>query len=206
MLPRKKILIYEIVGTAFIIFLGSAFHFTYELSGRFAFFGAFSAVNESVWEHLKLAFWPSLIWLLIEYLPIKKLTNNFFESKTIGTCTMITLIPIIFYSYTSITGESIFAIDIVTFIVAVVVGQIVSYTLFMKKSIFKKYGQDCTHYINCLRNCFHSFHFLSAAVTNFPGPRRWRLRNSHIVQNMTVNFKMSEDLSKTYQIILHVLW
>jgi hypothetical protein len=82
MLTNKKVLIYEIAGTAFIIFLGSAFHFTYEFSGRFAIVGAFSAVNESVWEHLKLAFWPSLIWLLIEYLPIKKLTNNFFESKT----------------------------------------------------------------------------------------------------------------------------
>ena len=36
MLPSKKVLIYEIVGTVFIIFLGSAFHFTYELSGKLA--------------------------------------------------------------------------------------------------------------------------------------------------------------------------
>jgi glycerol uptake facilitator-like aquaporin len=56
MLPSKKVLIYEIVGTLFIIFLGSALHFTYELSGKLAIVGAFSAVNESVWEHLKLAF------------------------------------------------------------------------------------------------------------------------------------------------------
>ena len=71
MLTSKKVLIYEIIGTAFIIFLGSALHFTYEFSGRFDFIGVFSAVNESVWEHLKLAFWPSLIWILIEYLPVK---------------------------------------------------------------------------------------------------------------------------------------
>jgi len=132
MLPSKKVLVYEVVGTLFIIFLGSAFHFTYELSGRLAIVGAFSAVNESVWEHLKLAFWPSLIWLLIEYLLIRKFTNNFLISKTLGTCTMIALIPIVFYSYTSITGGSIFAIDIATFIVAVIFGQILSYTLFRK--------------------------------------------------------------------------
>ena len=132
MLSSKKVLIYEVVGTLFIIFLGSAFHFTYELSGRLAIVGAFSAVNESVWEHLKLAFWPSLIWLLIEYLLIRKLTNNFLISKTLGACTMIALIPIVFYSYTSITGGSIFAIDIATFIVAVIIGQIVSYTIFKK--------------------------------------------------------------------------
>ena len=128
----KKVLVYEIVGTVFIVFLGSALHFTYELSGKLAIVGTFSAVNESVWEHLKLAFWPSLIWLLIEYLPLKKLTNNFLMSKTLGTYLMVVLIPIVFYSYTSITGESIFAIDITTFIVAVVAGQVISYYLFKK--------------------------------------------------------------------------
>ena len=41
MLTSKKVLIYEIIGTAFIIFLGSALHFAYEFSGRFAFVGFF---------------------------------------------------------------------------------------------------------------------------------------------------------------------
>jgi hypothetical protein len=40
MLPSNKVLIYEVVGTLFIIFLGSAFHFTYEFSGRLAIVGA----------------------------------------------------------------------------------------------------------------------------------------------------------------------
>ena len=132
MLQSKKVLIYEIVGTLFIVFLGSALHFTYELSDKLVIVGALSAVNESVWEHLKLAFWPSLIWLLIEYLPLKKLTNNFLMSKALGSYLMVILIPIVFYSYTSITGGSIFAIDITTFIVAVVLGQFLSYNLFKK--------------------------------------------------------------------------
>jgi hypothetical protein len=132
MVPSKKVLIFEIVGTVFIVFIGSAFHFTYELSGKLAVVGAFSAVNESVWEHLKLAFWPSLIWLLIEYLPLKKLANNFLTAKTTGAYLMVVIIPIVFYSYTSITGKSIFAIDITTFIVAVVAGQVISYYLLTK--------------------------------------------------------------------------
>ncbi len=139
MVPSKKVLIFEIVGTVFIVFIGSAFHFTYELSGKLAVVGAFSAVNESVWEHLKLAFWPSLIWLLIEYLPLKKLANNFLTAKTVGTYLMVVIIPIVFYSYTSITGKSIFAIDITTFIVAVVAGQVISYYLF-KKNQFSRTG------------------------------------------------------------------
>jgi hypothetical protein len=132
MLLSKKVLIYEIVGTLFIVFLGSAFHFTYELSGKLAIVGAFSAVNESVWEHLKLAFWPSLIWLLIEYMTLNKLANNFLTAKTMGTYLMVAIIPILLYLYTSITGSSILAIDITTFIVAVVLGQFLSYNLFKK--------------------------------------------------------------------------
>jgi hypothetical protein len=170
MLPSKKILSYEMVGIAFIIFLGSAFHFTYELSGRFAFVGAFSAVNESVWEHLKLAFWPSLIWLLIEYLPINKLTNNFVESKTIGTCTMIALIPIVFYSYTSITGESIFAIDISTYVVAVVVGQIVSYTLFKKNQFLRNTDKVALVILIVLGITFTVFTFYPPHLPIFQDP------------------------------------
>jgi hypothetical protein len=134
---NKKVLVFEIIGTLFIILLGGAFHFTYELSGKLAVVGAFSAVNESVWEHLKLAFWPSLLWLVIAYFPLRKLTNNYLTAKTIGTSMMVTIIPIVFYSYTSIVGESIFTIDITTFILAVVIGQVSSYLLF-KKNVFSE--------------------------------------------------------------------
>jgi uncharacterized protein with PQ loop repeat len=170
MLPSKKVLVYEIIGTLFIIFLGSAFHFTYELSGRVAVVGAFSAVNESVWEHLKLAFWPSLIWLLIEYLLIKKLTNNFLPSKTIGTCTMIALIPIVFYSYTSMTGESIFAIDITTFIVAVIIGQIVSYTLFNKNQLSRNTDKVALIILVILGIAFIVFTFYPPHLPIFQDP------------------------------------
>jgi hypothetical protein len=134
-MSTKRVATYEIVGMLFIIFLGSALHFTYELSGKLTIVATFSAMNESVWEHLKLAFWPSLIWMLIEYVPLKKQTNNFLIAKTLSTYLMVVIIPIIFYSYTSITGKSIFAIDITSFIVAVVVGQIVSYKLLKKNQL-----------------------------------------------------------------------
>jgi hypothetical protein len=132
---EKRILWYEIAGIIFIIFLGSALHFTYEFSGESKIVGVFSAVNESVWEHMKLAFWPSLIWLAIEYYPFRKIAKNFFSAKAIGTYLMVFLIPLVFYSYTSVTGESIFAIDITTFIVAVVLGQLLSYAILKYKKL-----------------------------------------------------------------------
>jgi hypothetical protein len=137
-LQKRTILNYEIIGMLFIIFLGSLLHFTFEWSGYQPIVGAFSAVNESVWEHLKLGFWPALLYAIIEYRQIKKETNNFFLAKA-GVAYVITvIIPLIFYSYTSITGESIFLIDILSFIVAVIIGQFLSYRLLTHKQLSDK--------------------------------------------------------------------
>ena len=123
---RKSIFGYELAGIVFIVIIGSMLHFTFELSGHQPIVGVFSAVNESVWEHLKLGFWPALVWVLSEYRSIKKSTNNFFFAKTIGIYLIPFVIPILFYSYTAILGESVLVIDILTFVVAVIVGQLVS--------------------------------------------------------------------------------
>jgi len=40
---------------------------------------------------------------------------------------MVTIIPLVFYSYTALSGKSIFAIDISSFVVAVIIGQLLSY-------------------------------------------------------------------------------
>jgi hypothetical protein len=125
----KSALGYELAGTVFIVIIGTILHFTFELSDNQPVVGVFSAVNESVWEHLKLGFWPALVWALIEYRYIKKSTNNFFFAKTVGIYIIPIVIPILFYSYTAVLGESVLAIDILTFVVAIIVGQLVSYKL-----------------------------------------------------------------------------
>jgi hypothetical protein len=132
---NRSTFFYELVGTIFIIILGSVLHFTFEWSGNQPIVGLFSAVNESVWEHLKLAFWPALLFALIEYPILKKVVNNFAFAKTIGVYLMVIIIPIIFYSYTAVTGKSIFVIDISSFIVAVVIGQLSSYKLLMYRKL-----------------------------------------------------------------------
>jgi hypothetical protein len=133
----RKVLALEIAGTLFIIFLGTALHFTFDFSGRNPLVGSFSAVNESVWEHLKLPFWPSLLWMLIEMYPLRKAVGNFFAAKAIGTIVMIVIIPAVFYAYTAFT-EEILAVDIAAFMVAVIVGQIINYKLFKKGKSSKR--------------------------------------------------------------------
>ena len=121
------------IGIVFITLLGSLFHFIFELSGFNPVVGAFSAVNESVWEHLKIGFWPLIIYTAIEYWQINDKTNNFFLAKTVAAYSILAVIPAIFYGYTSITSEPILAIDILSFIIAVIVAQFLSYKILTSK-------------------------------------------------------------------------
>ena len=134
-MEKRRILFYELAGIAFIIVFGSILHFTFEWAGHQAIVGVFSAVNESVWEHLKLGFWPAIVFALIEFKYLKKSTNNFLFAKTIGIYLIPIIITVLFYSYTAILGESILVIDILTFIIAVIVGQLVSYRLLTWKTL-----------------------------------------------------------------------
>lgn len=55
-----------VICTTIIAFLlGALFHNLYPWSGNNTFVGLFFPINESIWEHLKLAFYPLiLIWFL----------------------------------------------------------------------------------------------------------------------------------------------
>jgi len=134
-MAERRVLFYELAGIVFIIVFGSMLHFTFEWSGSQAIVGVFSAVNESVWEHLKLGFWPAIAFALIELKYLKKSTSNFLFAKTVSIYLIPIIIIVIFYSYTAILGESILVIDILSFIIAVIVGQLVSYRLLTDKTV-----------------------------------------------------------------------
>ena len=167
---NRSVLVFEMVGTVFIIILGSILHFTFEWSGGNPVVGAFSAVNESVWEHLKLVFWPALLFMLIEYIPLKKTANNFGLAKTVGVYLAIIIIPIIFCSYTAVTGKSIFVIDISTFVVAVIIGQISSYKLLTRKKLSKNLERISLILLVMLGVAFVSFTFYPPQLPVFRDP------------------------------------
>ena len=47
-----------IAGILCVSILGTLLHFTYRWSGRNPLIGLIAPVNESVWEHMKLLFFP----------------------------------------------------------------------------------------------------------------------------------------------------
>jgi len=125
---NKYALKWELVGIVFIVIIGGALHFAFDLSGEWLPLALIAAVNESVWEHLKLGFWPALIYFLIEYRYIRKSSSNFIFAKAIGILLIPVAITILFYAYTAFV-EDMLAVDLAIFVVSVVVGQLTSYKI-----------------------------------------------------------------------------
>jgi len=131
MAAKKNIFRWELGGIAFIVVLGSVLHFAFEWSGRAIPIAPIAAVNESVWEHLKLGFWPALVYAGLEYSRFGRSANNFSLARTLGICLIPITIVALYYAYTAILGHGFLQVDIAIFVVAVIVGQLVSYRLLM---------------------------------------------------------------------------
>ena len=123
---------WEIFGFWWIIILGSLLHFTFELSGESKLVALFSAVNESVWEHLKLGYFSLLAFTILEYSYIRNSRKNFFMGKFLGIVSMSIFIIIVFYTYKAITGSHNLIVDIGSFIIGALICQIVSYNITKK--------------------------------------------------------------------------
>ena len=61
----KRLFYWELAGALFTAAMGTLLHFVYDWSGGWGAAAAFSAVNESTWEHMKLLFFPMLTFVLI---------------------------------------------------------------------------------------------------------------------------------------------
>ncbi len=133
---KSKIVKFQIFSVIFVIVLGTLLHFTYEWSNKNVIVGAFSAVNESTWEHLKLIFFPMLITTILGHFYLKN-NNNLLCAKLIGILTSLLFIVIFFYTYTSILGTNFSILDIGSFFVSVILGEYIAYKILISKYICK---------------------------------------------------------------------
>lgn len=134
----SKILKFETLGIFFISVIGSLLHFTFAWFNKYWFVGAFSAVNESTWEHLKLAVIPAIVWAVLENRVLREKANNFLFAKVVGIYLMPISIVALFYSYKALLGYNFLAIDISIFVLSVVIGQLVSYKIMTMPEFLNK--------------------------------------------------------------------
>lgn len=150
---------YEIFSFIFILIFGVILHFSYEWSNNNLFVGSFSSVNESVWEHLKLIYFPTLITIIIGSIYNHENYTNYLSAKTKGLLSSLVFTVVFFYTYTGILGYNIAFIDISSFFIAVLIGEFVS----IKNMIYKTKDNFTTSIIILI------FLFLSFIIfTYFP--------------------------------------
>lgn len=136
---KQKLLIFQIIAIIAIIIIGTILHFLYKFSNENWLIGSFSAINESVWEHLKLAVFPIIFVGIIEYFFIKGQANNFIEAKTIAIIFSIIFIPTVFYVYTSILHTDVLVLDIAIFILSIILSEFIALEI-MKMDSFSTFN------------------------------------------------------------------
>ncbi len=116
---KEKAFWSSIIGFFVVGLLGTVFHFVYELTGDNAIVGLFVPISESVWEHLKLLYFPYLLYCMAEWAVYGRHIGGFLFSRWAGVLCGLISIPVLFLIYTSITGKPIVCIDILIFFISV---------------------------------------------------------------------------------------
>lgn len=132
----KKLKHYTITGAIFVIITGTISHFIYEWSGRQFLLGFFFPVSESTWEHMKLCFFPMLIYSCFMNKRWKDAYPCVTSALLFGTLLGTFLIPVIFYTYTGIIGRNYLFLDIATFIISVLLAFLCVYRLTVSCKMF----------------------------------------------------------------------
>lgn len=109
-----------------LFLLGSLLHFAYNFAKHDKKVAIFSAVNESFWEHIKIAFWPTFLLYLVEFIIGGYKIMSFIPSKAIALYTIpISMVAIVF-SYKHFTKKNILWFDISSFFMSILIAQFVS--------------------------------------------------------------------------------
>ena len=118
-----------IIGTLFVLVTGTLAHFVYGWSGQNWIVGFFFPVSESTWEHMKLCYFPMLIYALFTRRRLKDTFPCINSALPAGILAGTFAIPVLFYTYTGILGKNDLPLDIGVFLVSVLIGFYVIYRL-----------------------------------------------------------------------------
>ena len=137
---NKKILKrFEIAGVFFVYLFASFLHFIYDWTNGSIVSIIFGAVNESVWEHMKIFMAAYILWGIIEVLCVHPPFKQFVAAKVIGLTFLMLAIPLGFYIYTFFTKEPVLFIDIALSVVWVIISLYISYRLTVSEKSLKPY-------------------------------------------------------------------
>lgn len=116
-MPEKKRLF---AGAAAVVLLGCSFHFLYDLFEQSPVAAVFFAVNESVWEHMKLLNTAALAWMAADWsFADRQARLRYFIARAAALPAAILTIPLLFYFFQGAFGIENLALDMVIFLFSV---------------------------------------------------------------------------------------
>lgn len=105
--------------------VGSLLHFLFDWTGHNRVAAIFSAVNESYWEHIKIAVWPVALLHIVLFAAGGYQHPSFVPASTIALYSIpISMIGLIFL-YKAITKRNVLWIDITVFFIVIAIAQAV---------------------------------------------------------------------------------
>ena len=137
----KRLFYWELAGALFTAALGTLLHFVYDWSGGWGAAAAFSAVNESTWEHMKLLFFPLFLFSVVQVCVMGRNYPNFLAVRAVSILTGLVLIPVLFYTYTGVLGRSVDWVNIALFFLAALGAFLLDFRLLRRSRISAPWQQ-----------------------------------------------------------------
>ena len=129
---QKSLKKYTILGIVFTAVTGMLAHFIYQWSGENLVAALFVPVNETVWEHLKLLFFPMIVYTIFETLLLHSSFPELFYANIIGVFTGMASVVALFYTYSGVLGRNCTPVDIAIFFFSVILAFLTGYFLIQK--------------------------------------------------------------------------
>lgn len=135
----KKIKRLFILSSFVIFILSTLLHFSYKWSNENPFVGFFAPINESIFQHIKMFVFPTIIYYLITYLLFYKKYEIEFKKyfSSILLTIIVTSVSILFFYYVFKHALSISSmiIDISSFIIGLFISSFLSYKMYIKSKM-----------------------------------------------------------------------
>ncbi len=133
---KREVGLWAFIGFWVTALLGTVLHFLYDWTGS-AVVALFSAVNESTWEHMKLAFFPMFVFAIVQWFIAGRQFPGYWCIKMRSIVAGLVLIPVLFYTLGGVFGATPGWVNIAIFFAAVAIAYL------WEARQFKK-GATCT--------------------------------------------------------------
>jgi hypothetical protein len=131
-----RFLTLELLAIPAVLGLGVLLHFLFDWSGQRRLVAVVAPVNESLWEHVKMAYWPLILVTAVEFAVLEPMPPGLLLAKAFGFYAMAALMVGLCLLGTVVLPNPRLpvrlAIDLLIFVVAVAAGQFVNYQLVLR--------------------------------------------------------------------------